>query len=66
MLTLGKNESSWGTMVQDLPPSLGSYEGFNLTRFGDRTRRWERASARLGREEVRGYWGEEKEAGLFG
>ncbi|KAF2096351.1 alpha-1,2-mannosidase [Rhizodiscina lignyota] len=26
-LTLGKNESSWGTKVQDLPPSLSSYGG---------------------------------------
>jgi putative alpha-1,2-mannosidase len=53
VLTLGKNESSWGTMVQDLPPSLGSYEGFNSARFGGRARRWERASAVLGREAVR-------------
>ena len=65
-MTLGKNESSWGTMVQDLPPSLGSYEGFNSTRFGGRARRWERASAGLGREAARGYWGGEKGAGLLG
>ena len=31
VLTLGKNESSWGTRVQDLPPSLGTYVGFNGT-----------------------------------
>ncbi|POR35422.1 Glycosyl hydrolase 92 [Tolypocladium paradoxum] len=31
VLTLGKNESSWGTRVQDLPPSLGHYAGFNGT-----------------------------------
>lgn len=31
VLTLGRNESSWGTRVQDLPPSLGRYVGFNGT-----------------------------------
>lgn len=31
VLTLGKNESSWGTHVKDLPPSLGHYTGFNGT-----------------------------------
>ncbi len=25
---LGSSESAWGTRVEDLPPSLGSYEGF--------------------------------------
>jgi len=25
VLTLGMNESSWGTRIEDLPPSLGSY-----------------------------------------
>lgn len=29
VLTLGSKESSWGTRVQDLPPSLGTYKGFN-------------------------------------
>jgi putative alpha-1,2-mannosidase len=29
VLTLGKNESSWGTHVDDLPPSVGTYVGFN-------------------------------------
>ncbi len=28
VLTLGRNESTWGTRVEDLPPSLGHYEGF--------------------------------------
>lgn len=28
VLTLGSSESSWGTQVADLPPSLGTYEGF--------------------------------------
>ena len=28
VLTLGFNESSWGTQVEDLPPSLGEYVGF--------------------------------------
>lgn len=31
VLTLGRNESSWGTKVEDLPPSVGDYEGFNRT-----------------------------------
>jgi putative alpha-1,2-mannosidase len=28
VLTLGATESAWGTAVADLPPSLGTYEGF--------------------------------------
>jgi hypothetical protein len=28
---LGRNESNWGTRVEDLPPSLGEYVGFNGT-----------------------------------
>lgn len=28
VLYLGRNESSWGTHVADLPPSLSPYEGF--------------------------------------
>lgn len=28
VLTLGRNESAWGTRVEDLPPSLGTYQGF--------------------------------------
>jgi putative alpha-1,2-mannosidase len=28
ILTLGSTESTWGTAVADLPPSLGKYEGF--------------------------------------
>lgn len=28
ILYLGRNESSWGTHVADLPPSLSAYEGF--------------------------------------
>lgn len=28
VLTLGRNESTWGTRIEDLPPSLGRYEGF--------------------------------------
>lgn len=31
VLTLGLNESSWGTAVADLPPSLSQYTGFNGT-----------------------------------
>ncbi|RKF57504.1 putative secreted glycosidase [Erysiphe neolycopersici] len=28
VLTLGSKESSWGTAIKDLPPSLGEYQGF--------------------------------------
>ncbi|POS87312.1 Six-hairpin glycosidase [Erysiphe pulchra] len=28
VLTLGSQESSWGTDIKDLPPSLGGYQGF--------------------------------------
>lgn len=31
VLTLGRNESLWGTKVEDLPPSVGEYVGFNGT-----------------------------------
>lgn len=31
VLTLGPKESAWGTKVEDLPPSLGKYTGFNGT-----------------------------------
>jgi len=31
VLTLGRNESSWGTKLDDLPPSVGTYVGFNGT-----------------------------------
>lgn len=31
VLTLGSQESKWGTEVKDLPPSLGKYEGFDQT-----------------------------------
>ena len=38
VLTLGRNESSWGTKVQDLPPSLGEYSGINGTKMAKRYR----------------------------
>lgn len=31
VLTLGNKESSWGTKLEDLPPSLSPYTGFNNT-----------------------------------
>ncbi|KAF4309949.1 putative Alpha-12-mannosidase [Botryosphaeria dothidea] len=31
VLTLGRNESAWGTRVEDLPPSLSEYQGFNTS-----------------------------------
>ncbi|KAL7619729.1 hypothetical protein AAE478_010271 [Parahypoxylon ruwenzoriense] len=37
ILTLGRNESTWGTAVEDLPPSLGEYTGFNGTFSKKRT-----------------------------
>ncbi|KAI2627791.1 glycoside hydrolase family 92 protein [Hypoxylon sp. NC1633] len=39
VLTLGTNESDWGTAVADLPPSLGEYTGFNGTLSRNRTTR---------------------------
>ena len=39
VLTLGRNESSWGTAVHDLPPSLGTYTGVNSTVTGKRSMR---------------------------
>ncbi|KAI0380536.1 glycoside hydrolase family 92 protein [Hypomontagnella monticulosa] len=36
VLTLGRNESTWGTAVEDLPPSVGDYTGFNRTSSGRR------------------------------
>ncbi|KAH9904291.1 glycoside hydrolase family 92 protein [Xylariomycetidae sp. FL2044] len=32
VLVLGRNESAWGTALEDLPPSVGDYVGFNGTR----------------------------------
>ncbi|KAF1952718.1 family 92 glycoside hydrolase [Byssothecium circinans] len=43
VLTLGRNESSWGTRVEDLPPSLGEYVGFGSGNgTGGNGRRWVR------------------------
>lgn len=65
MLTLGRNESSWGTRIEDLPPSLSEYLGFNGTgngngtgTVGERFKRWRAGDARLGsvgREAVAGF-----------
>lgn len=49
VLTLGANESSWGTAVEDLPPSLGTYDfGTNATT----SRRARRGVVRRGDENV--------------
>ena len=44
VLTLGAAESSWGTQVADLPPSLSPYEGTAYqgvgSTSGNYTRRW--------------------------
>lgn len=50
VLTLGRNESSWGTRVEDLPPSLSEYAGFNgtATRMAERFRRWGSRLPRVG------------------
>lgn len=45
MLTLGRNESLWGTKVEDLPPSVGEYVGFN----GTNSRRSLSPSVQVGR-----------------
>ena len=34
VLTLGKNESAWGTRIEDLPPSLSEYVSGNGTANG--------------------------------
>ncbi|KAF9632850.1 putative Alpha-12-mannosidase [Lasiodiplodia theobromae] len=39
VLTLGRNESAWGTRVEDLPPSLSEYRGFNESSSA-KGRRW--------------------------
>ncbi|CZR51712.1 probable alpha-1,2-mannosidase family protein [Phialocephala subalpina] len=44
VLTLGSSESAWGTKVEDLPPSLGTYEGFgNFSINGTKSALRERA-----------------------
>jgi putative alpha-1,2-mannosidase len=48
VLTLGANESAWGTKVEDLPPSLSEYEGFNGTVGARRVLLKKRARAGLG------------------
>lgn len=40
VLTLGRNESAWGTRVEDLPPSLSEYRGFNESESAAKGRRW--------------------------
>ncbi|KAL3419273.1 glycosyl hydrolase family 92 [Phlyctema vagabunda] len=53
VLTLGRNESSWGTAVEDLPPSLGEYEGFgNAT--GVRAAKYRRSPLKLTKDLVVG------------
>ncbi|KAF1986748.1 glycoside hydrolase family 92 protein [Aulographum hederae CBS 113979] len=56
VLTLGRNESAWGTRMEDLPPSLGSYEGFGgsgTRRFRrERDHSWQRPDLHVG-----GSWG---------
>lgn len=67
VLTLGSTESSWGTAVADLPPSLGEYEGFgNFSQragvAGSRKRAVPFASAplqgALNAKTSRGFWDE--------
>ncbi|ORY03464.1 glycosyl hydrolase family 92-domain-containing protein, partial [Clohesyomyces aquaticus] len=63
VLTLGRNESTWGTRVEDLPPSLSEYVGFNGTAYGtvaSKFKRWDVARARVGsvrKHEMSGYMG---------
>jgi putative alpha-1,2-mannosidase len=52
VLTLGRNESTWGTRVEDLPPSLSEYVGYgNGTGSGgwNGTKRFERRWSTEGR-----------------
>lgn len=35
VLTLGRNESTWGRGIDDLPPSVGAYTGFNGSYSGN-------------------------------
>ncbi|PSN70516.1 hypothetical protein BS50DRAFT_599078 [Corynespora cassiicola Philippines] len=51
VLTLGRNESSWGTRVEDLPPSLSEYVGFGRNGTVGLRRRGERI-----RTEVGNFW----------
>ncbi|KAK4125595.1 glycoside hydrolase family 92 protein [Parathielavia appendiculata] len=52
VLTLGRNESAWGTRVEDLPPSLGQYEGFERGNGSFKraaaARLWRRESGKAG------------------
>ncbi|KAH7126661.1 glycosyl hydrolase family 92-domain-containing protein [Dendryphion nanum] len=48
VLVLGRNESLWGTKVQDLPPSLSDYRGFGEVRGSNRT--WNRQNVRKWRD----------------
>lgn len=43
VLTLGKNESTWGTHVEDLPPSINAYVGFNSSSSSKTANKRERA-----------------------
>jgi putative alpha-1,2-mannosidase len=40
VLYLGRNESTWGTRVQDLPPSLSEYPAMTGNATGPGARRW--------------------------
>jgi putative alpha-1,2-mannosidase len=47
VLTLGATESSWGTAVKDLPPSLGTYEGFGNSTANSTTSAYRRRAVRF-------------------
>lgn len=49
VLTLGATESTWGTQVADLPPSLGTYVGFGNSTNGTMT---SKRAVRFGAEPV--------------
>lgn len=48
VLTLGKNESNWGTKIEDLPPSLSEYTGGNGTTNGTGTESLSRRGLSMG------------------
>ncbi|PVH89054.1 glycoside hydrolase family 92 protein [Cadophora sp. DSE1049] len=66
VLVLGSTESAWGTQVKDLPPSLGTYEGFgNYSVNGTESKRKREVryaaadlSDGLGRNNGGAYWAE--------
>ncbi|OJD30357.1 alpha-mannosidase family protein [Diplodia corticola] len=65
VLTLGRNESKWGTRVEDLPPSVSEYTGFNETAWsGSASRARRRAPVQPRLPMAVDFWPEGKVGGL--